>query len=98
MKNPYTPEDAGCYVDSARGIYSTDFIVDFARNRGATITQNCECRHDDSHWASEFASCEFANEYEDEADNYMNEHYPIEGHYWGRSEHGDWGLWPIDED
>jgi hypothetical protein len=35
-----------------------------------------------------------ANEVEDEATEYMNEFFGVDGAYWGRSEQGDWGLWP----
>ena len=89
----YTINDTGCYVDSARGIYATDSIVGFARDHGAQINHDKYCLHDDSFFTSEFATCEFSGEYEDEADNYMNENFPVENASWGRNENGDWGLW-----
>jgi hypothetical protein len=103
--NPYTPADAGCYVDGARGIYSTDAIVDFARDHGATIEHDIDgtsrylesCDHAETCFDSEFAGCEFNNEFEDAATDWMNDHFPVNGHYWGRAETGDWGLWPIEE-
>ncbi|MGH8651534.1 MAG: hypothetical protein ACREYE_04835, partial [Gammaproteobacteria bacterium] len=87
----YTARDAGCYLDSARGIYMTDEIVDFARSHGAKIKRDCDCSHDQSCFDSEFASCEWIGDYEDEADAHMNDHYSVPGHYWGRNEYGDWG-------
>jgi hypothetical protein len=87
----YTKDDAGCYFDSS----STDEIVDFARDHGAIITRDCACDHNS--FDSEFASCEFADEYEDEADDYMNEKYHVPGHYWRRND-GDWGLWGDEEE
>jgi len=92
----YTLVDIGCYVDEACGLYSIDAIVTFARNHGAVIV-SCEDDHvhEDTALASEFAGCEFSNEVEDEANEYMNNTYPVEGAYWCRNENGDWGLWPI---
>lgn len=90
LKATYEP---GCYVDGHHGIYATDAIVDFARAHGATITRDCDCDHDLSCHESEFASCEYASEYEDEANTYMEEHCPVPGAHWGRNDSGDWGLW-----
>jgi len=28
----------------------------------------------------------------------MKEFFDVDGAYWGRSEGGDWGLWPIEEE
>jgi hypothetical protein len=94
----YIKEDAGCYVNGVRGIYATDKIVNIARDHGAEIVRDCECDHEQSCFDSEFASCEFANEYEDKADDYMNEKYSVSGHYWGRGRGEDWGLWECEED
>jgi hypothetical protein len=99
MLNPYTRQDVGCYVDGARGIYSTDAIVECARNHGATIIHECKAEdHSDTCFESEFAGCEFANDYEDEANEFMEDRFPVEGCYWGRNDTADWGLWPIDVD
>lgn len=77
---PYTMKDCGCYVDSARGWYATDAIVAFAESHGLEKVD----------WTNE----ELAYyEVEDEATDYMNEHYAVDGAYWGRNENGDWGLW-----
>jgi len=94
---PYTPDDAGCYVDGARGIYAIDEQVAIARAHGATITHDCEELHAETCFESEFAGCEWAGDYADKADDYMNTHFPVEGHYWGWN-NGDWGLWAIDEE
>lgn len=95
-KNPYSSKDAGCYVDSVHGIYAADAIVGFARAHGAKIAHEpSECCDggDPTSIFTEFSGCEFAHEYEDEADAYMEEHFQVDNHYWGRSEQGDWGLW-----
>lgn len=98
-QNLYTIEDCGCYVDGARGIYATDAIVAFANAHGANIVHDEDCdNHADTSRESTFAGCEFAGDYEDEADAWMNEHYAVDGAYWGRNENGDWGLWATDED
>lgn len=100
MSTQYTMDDCGCYVDSARGIYATDAIVAFANEHGANIRHDSDCAsdHAETFCASTFAGCEFAGDYEDDADSYMNETFPVEGAYWGRNENGDWGLWTCDED
>ena len=89
--------EIGCYVDSARGIYATDVIVATANAYGAKIEHDEDCiEHAETCDDSIFAGCEFAGEYEDMADEYMNEHYSVDCAYWGRNEDGDWGLWTIE--
>ena len=95
MPAKYTP---GCYVDGHHGIYATDEIVNFARAHGAVITRDCDCDHEGALQDSEFASCEYRHEYEEEADEYMQAHYPHPRASWGRNESGDWGLWEYDDD
>jgi len=95
---PYTTTDAGSYVDGAHGIYVTDGVVRIANAHGATIAHDTDCcERDETYGPSAFAGCEWIGDYEDQADAYMNDRYPVEGHYWGRFE-GDWGLWAIESD
>lgn len=90
----YTINDVGCYVDGSRGIYATDRIVEIANEHGAVIVHDTNCDgHTDTCFESTYAGCEFGNEYENEATDYMNEHFAVDGAYWGRNENGDWGLW-----
>ena len=91
----YTSDDAGCYVDGARGIYAVDAIVQFVRAHGfAMLHEDNTCEpHGLTIGESEFAGCEYADEYETEATDLMNSYFGVDGHYWGRSEQGDWGLW-----
>ena len=98
----YTRDDVGCYVDGVRGIYAIERIVTIAESHGMPSQMpcsdpNCDRRTRDEYRAgddsyTEWVSCECA-EIEDECDDYMNEHYAVDGCYWGRSEQGDWGLW-----
>lgn len=93
----YSPDDAGCYVDAARGIYAPDGIVEFARAHGARIDhgEDCVAGHTSTCFPSEWAGCDLASEAVDEATDYMNATYPVPGHYWGFApDSGDWGLWP----
>ena len=103
----YTPSDVGCYVDNARGIYMTDRIVDIANKHGANIKHDCDsngypdgtCWDDVSENNSQFAGCQFAHEFVDQASDYMNEHYGVNNCYWGTSDtFGDWGLWAVIDD
>ena len=94
----YTPSDVGCYADGSRGIYLTDFVVEFANDHGASIEHVCpesrSCRSYNltNEEYDSFSNCESSSEYGDEATNYMNEHYPVEGCSWAFID-GDWGLW-----
>lgn len=92
-----TTHTPGCYVDGSRGIYAVDRIVEIAQEHGMS-EPDCPCtEHGAFTILSQWAGCEFVNEVEDECDTYMNEHHAVEGHYWGRSEQGDWGLWEVEE-
>ena len=94
------PPAVGCYVDGVRGIYMVDSIIALAEAFGFKA-KGCEdgtcgrC-HDGSY--TEWAHCQFAGEVEDEATEYLNDKQSVEGCYWGRTEQGDWGLWPNDEE
>lgn len=99
MKNPYTISDCGCFVDSARGNYAIDAIYSIAKEHGFTdqdaetflngqTEQDCD---------ETLSSWEFSNDLEDDIDSFMNDTFPVDGAYWGRSEQSDWGLWAIEE-
>ena len=100
------PPAIGCYVDGGRGIYAVDAIVALAEAHGfeAKGCEDVTCgRYTRGHHVddirgsyTEWAHCEFANEVEDEATEYMNVQHSVEGCWWGRTEHGDWGLWPTE--
>ncbi len=103
------PPACGCYVDSVRGIYMVDAIVALAEAFGfkakgceVSITDFCPRCHDGQHEAgdgsyTEWSRCQFAGEVEDEATDYLNSEQSVEGCKWGRTEQGDWGLWPDDD-
>lgn len=87
----YTLDDIGCYVDGAHGIHAIDTIVCIAEDHGMPIPEPwCAC----GDHPNEYAGCEYVDELEDECDEYMNDHHGVDGAHWGRSEQGDWGLWP----
>ena len=92
-ENTYTAADAGCWFDGSRGIHLIDAVVNMAVEAHKMPYPKCEC----DHGAYTFSECEFMGEIEDECDEFMNEHFSVDGHYWGRSEQGDWGLWECDE-
>ena len=98
--NPYSATDSGCYVDNARGIYATDAIIEFANDHGADITHDPGCPSIDCAATTidaTFATCEWVGEYEDRADDWMNDHFPVDGCSWGRQD-GDWGLWSLEDE
>jgi hypothetical protein len=95
----YTLDDCGCYVDGSHGIYAVDTIIAFAESHGFKYDLNDKFDNDRAYCTgcnvthALPSECEFSNEIEDEATDYMNDTFPVEGAYWGRSEQGDWGLW-----
>lgn len=90
----YTLDDVGCYVDGAQGIHAIDTIVCIAEDHGMPTPEPCNC----GDHPNEYAGCEYVGELEDECDDYMATAHHVVGAYWGRSEQGDWGLWPADPD
>jgi hypothetical protein len=90
--------EPGCCVDGARGIYAIDGIVALAEGYGF-IPSPCECdvckgtAESPTALESNYGGCEFANELEDEIGAFMNDKFAVSGHYWGRNENGDYGLW-----
>jgi hypothetical protein len=86
----------GCYVaNSERGIFAVDDIVVHAESLGFRPSP-CSCESC-GRWGS-WSECEFPNKVEDEANEYLNRNFEIAGHYWGRNENADWGLWPLKEE
>jgi hypothetical protein len=83
----YTLNDCGCYVDGARGIYVAERVIYLANEHGADLSLTDKSKDVEYIW-----------ELEDEATNYMNEKFAVDGAYWGRTENGDWGLWATEMD
>jgi hypothetical protein len=98
MRNPYTIKDAGCYVDSARGIYTVDAIYAFAEKHGFVLGTDGEPELVVLLDKGKLHEYEFSNDVEDEIDSFMNEQFPVDSASWGRNENGDWGLWTNEED
>lgn len=92
MNNRYTKAHVGCYLDGSRGIYILEAVIGFAGDHGAKLPHvDCDCGGDS--WSAE---CEWVIEVADEATDFMNYTFPVDGAYWGFQD-GDWGLW-IEED
>ncbi len=95
----FTKKQAGCYADSARGIYiGQDVVIPMAENYGFVL-ELCDCEYCHAHrlgniydtgW--EISRCEWYNEIWDEAENRLNT-LCEDGIYFGSTENGDWGLW-----
>jgi hypothetical protein len=83
----YGLADIGCYFDSARGIYIGQAIQAMAIINGWPQGKAIRIVNDS----------EFYHEATDEAIEFLND-LPglLEGLYFGYSESGDFGLWPID--
>lgn len=85
--NIFSPEDAGCWFDSARGQYIGEAVIAVARSLGY------RCDDDEAN-----SNHEFYHETWDEAENFLQSFAP-DGYYFGSSDHScDWGLWKIEDE
>lgn len=82
---PYTRKDIGRYVKDA----TPQTIYNFAQDHGL-IWDALEEEEMPEYTAR---LKKFEDEAEDFATEYMEENFGVEGAFWGRNEHGDWGLW-----
>jgi hypothetical protein len=85
-----TAKDAGCWVDSAWG-HDEMFkrILKIAEYFGYKDTTTEEEKYSD-YWL------EIQDSIWDECEEFLNFLAP-DGFYFGSSEQGDWGLWPIED-
>ena len=88
----YTQDDTGCYFDGARGVYIGEAVQQLAASHGWKYSAQFETVgvHDDGDpeaytWAW------------DEAEVYLNT-LTADGVWFGSTEGGDWGLWPVEDD
>ena len=89
--------ETGCYVDSARGVYAIDAILHFAEAHGFVLGTDGEPELAVMAGKGSISRYEFANEIEDDIDNFMNDTWGLDNACWGRNENGDWGLWEDEE-
>ena len=84
-KIKYTLKDVGCYLDSSRGVYIGEEVQQFAKDHG---------------WQDTPVSIDFEFYFDawDEAEDYLNSSFPVDGASWGSNENGDWGLWKDKDD
>ncbi len=88
----FSPSEAGCWFDCARGIYIGEAVID------AAVHYGFEYELETNTAETNITEHEHYHEIWDEAEAYLNELAP-EGYYFGSTQDGgDWGLWPIEED
>jgi hypothetical protein len=103
--NKITGQDAGCWVDNARGFHMPSAIIERAEAFGYDLSKSLrEYIVDNS--SSQMAGAdrdevidfyEFINEELDAVDTWMNEHVAPKGYAFGiHPDWGDWGLYKID--
>ena len=80
----FTPQDEGNYLDSQRGRYQGEAIIQMALDHG---WKTKTWRQEDFN-----ADAEFYGEAIQAAEDYLNTLTP-DGYYFGTTEGGDWGLW-----
>lgn len=82
----YTINDVGCYVDGHKGIYVGRYIQKIAESHGwnpddGLVLDTCHTSYDSA---------------TDEAIDYMNEVFSVEGACWQWND-GDFGLYEIED-
>ena len=88
-----TAKEAGPWFDSSRGIYIPAMVILEAIDRGWKGASECEGLTDE-----EITNLEDYIEISEEAESWFNERAPA-GYYFGtHPDHGDWGLWQIEDD
>ena len=81
MEEKYTLADVGCYVDGTRGIYAIDRIVEIAVAGGMVAPEPLDVQL-------------YPDGVEDEATEYMNAHYAVEGAILGPIRYRRLGPYP----
>jgi hypothetical protein len=90
---PITSKESGPWFDSSRGIYIPARVILEAIDRGWKGAPECEGLTDE-----EISNLDDYFEISEEAESWFNERAPA-GFYFGtHPDHGDWGLWEIEED
>jgi len=87
IMDKYLASDAGCWFDSARGIYIGEEVIALAEGHGLKIAEEDQ--------TNRTPEGEGYHELWDEAEDYLQDFAP-EGFYFGSNE-GDWGLWPAED-
>ena len=82
-----TTADVGCWLDSARGRYIVNKVIDLAIDNGF----DPKTEEPEDGWIE----YEFVDELQDEAEEYLNQFAP-DGCYFGSNENCDWGLWQVE--
>lgn len=92
--NKFTPNEAGCWYDGARGRYIGASVIASALFHGWS---GYGYRKVTNLYDEEMADHDLYCETWDKAEEYMNKLAP-DGYWFGSSEGGDWGLWKNEEE
>jgi hypothetical protein len=88
----YTADDAGIYLDGARGQYIGEAVQELAASHGWKYSAQFEIVRVDDGDDPEVYTWAW-----NEAEDYLNT--LTDGTvYFGSTEGGDWGLWPVEDD
>jgi len=101
-----TAEDAGCWVNNARGIHMPSAIIVIAENFGYEISEELKKYIEENNKGvripgsrSIIDTYEFINEELDDVDTWMNDHVAPAGFAFGMNpDWGNWGLYEIEEE
>jgi len=98
MEPTFTMADVGCYLDSARGVYIGEAVQASAALHGwAPADGVVACDHEECETAHEEADHgTLYHEATIEAEDFLNG-LTADDVWFGATESGDWGLWPLTE-
>lgn len=90
---PITSKEAGPWFDSSRGIYIPAMVIAEAIARGWKGAPECR-----DLTYEEISNLDDYLEISEEAESWFNERAPAGYSFGTHPDHGDWGLWEIEED
>ena len=90
-----TKLEPGVYLDGARGHYLVRDVINFAKDQGFPVDPFLQFTLDMYEEHYELIPCGSLDEVATEAEDWLNENQPLDGHYWAFID-GDFGLWADD--
>lgn len=92
---PTTKCTPGCYIDSHHGHHSVPALIQFAHGYGFPLDPFAEFTLNvyGTHYYREDYPTGAMDELANEAEQWLNDHERLPGHWWGWQE-GDFGLYP----
>ena len=98
IKNPYTLDDCECHVEGDKGDVSIHMLARIIK----VVQIHYIALHTAKRHIDDCDPCDITRHFEvdkivESCNDFMDDHFPVEGAFWGLDEEGDWGLWNIEE-